>query len=72
MWEKMCFMLMDAIQLLSADTNSILGEYLKTPSTKKSIFCLWCYFIWKKEDTAVRILDTPQDFNSVNCLLQIH
>lgn len=58
-----CFLLM---------LSSVLREYLKTPSPKKLIFYLWCYFIWKKEDTAVRILDTPPDFNRMKCLFQIH
>lgn len=52
--------------------SNVLGEYLKTPPPKLPIICLWFYYIWKKEDTAVRIVDTPPDFNSIECLFQIY
>lgn len=71
MWEKMCFMLMDATQLFSTDTEWCPRGLFKDSITEK-VNLLSSTIFHLEENTAVRILDTPPDFMSMKCLFHIH
>lgn len=70
-WEKMCFMLMDATLLFSADTEWCPRGLFKDSITEK-VNLLSSTVFHLEEDTAVRILDTPPDFISMKCLFHSH